>query len=345
MKTTFKLTTLLLIMILIGAGKTTLAIEKTKKYHESWPSAGVENVQISNKFGEVKFKNDGGSEITIDVLVKIEGNNERKVSELIDKIDVSFSKSGSTVKAETSIESNYNFNGNFSIDYVVNVPSEKNLAVENKYGNVVVNQLTGNGNFDVQYGSLTAVGLKGINTKVLLAYGKAKIDETANIEMQIKYSNITMGETGNMRLDMKYSTADIDKAKDIQTESRYDKINVGELVSLTADTKYSQVKIGKLMKHLQIGTGYGGIKVESIDPGFESIIINNSYGNIYLGLSGASYTVDARCEYCGISYPQDRFKGNRMKEDTSYEINGKIGNTGGGKVKIDSRYGEIKLGE
>jgi hypothetical protein len=34
-----------------------------------------------------------------------------------------------------------------------------------------------------------------------------------------------------------------------------------------------------------------------------------------------------------------------MKEDTRIEISGKIGNYGGGKVKVDSRYGEIKLGE
>jgi len=345
MKTTFKLTTMLLLMILIGAAKTTLAVEKTKKYHESWPASGIENVQISNKFGEVKFVNEGGSEITIDVLVKVDGSNERKVSELIDKISVAFAKSGNTVNAETSIENNNNFNGNFSIDYVINVPSEKNLAVENKYGNVVVNRLTGNGNFEVQYGSLAAVELKGASTKVMLAYGKAKIDETGNIGMEVKYSNITLGEIGNLKLDMKYSTADIDKAKDILAESRYDKLNIGELVSLNADTKYSQVKIGKLMKSLQIGTGYGGIKVESIDPGFESIIINNSYGNIYLGLANASYAVDATCQYCGISYPQERFKGNRMKEDTSIQINGKIGNAGGGRVKIDSRYGEIKLGE
>lgn len=345
MKTTFKLTMLLLIVIIIGAGKTSIAIEKTKKYREAWPAAGIETVQISNKFGEVKFVNNGGSEITIDVLVKVDGSNERKVSELIDKISVSFGKTGSTAKAETSIENNYNFNGNFSIDYLVNVPSEKNLTVENKYGNVVVNRLTGNGNFDVQYGSFTAVALKGNTTKVMLAYGKAKIDESGDIGMEVKYSNMTLGEIGNMKLDIKYSTVDIDKAKDILTESRYDKLNIGELVSLNADTKYSQVKIGKLSKSLQIGTGYGGIKVESIDPGFESIIINNSYGNIYLGLNSASYTIDASCNYCGISYPQERFKGNRMKEDTSIQINGKIGNAGGGKVKIESRYGEIKLGE
>jgi len=38
-------------------------------------------------------------------------------------------------------------------------------------------------------------------------------------------------------------------------------------------------------------------------------------------------------------------KGNRMKENTSIEINGQVGSGSGGKVMIKSRYGDIKLDE
>jgi len=345
MKTTFKITALLILVIIMGAGKTVIGEEKTKKYHESWPASGIENVRISNKFGEVKFINDGSTEITIDVKVTVEGSNEKKVTDLIEKINVSFNKSGNTVKAETSIENNYNFNGKFSIDYIINVPSYRNLWVSNKYGNVVVNLLTGTGEFDVQYGNITAVSLKGASTRLKLAYGKGNINATGNMETEISYSNISIGETGNLMLNSKYSTVDLDKAKDIQTESKYDKLNFGETVSLKADTKYSQIRIASLTRSLIITSGYGGVKVDKVAPDFETIDITNSYGQISIGLNNASYTVDANCEYCGISYPQDRFKGNRMKEDNRYELNGKVGTAGGGNVKISSRYGEIKLNE
>jgi hypothetical protein len=165
------------------------------------------------------------------------------------------------------------------------------------------------------------------------------------METDISYSNITFGETGDMRLNSKYSTVDLDKAKNIQTESRYDKFNFGEIVSLTADTKYSQVRIESLAKSLLITSGYGGIRVDKIAPDFDSVDITNSYGQISLGLGGSSYTVDARCDYCGILYPQERYKGNRIKENTSIQLQGKIGNAGGGNVVVKSRYGEIKLGE
>jgi hypothetical protein len=34
-----------------------------------------------------------------------------------------------------------------------------------------------------------------------------------------------------------------------------------------------------------------------------------------------------------------------MKENTSIQLQGKVGNAGGGNVVVKSRYGEIKLGE
>ena len=96
--------------------------------------------------------------------------------------------------------------------------------------------------------------------------------------------------------------------------------------------------------NLKIENGYGSIRVGEIAPEFESISISNSYGQISLGLKNARYKVDAACSYCGISYPEDRFKGNRIKENNSYEIDGQVG-TAGGSVYIRSRYGEIKLND
>ncbi len=345
MKTTFKITAIIILVLAIGAGKSIRAEEKTKEYHEKWPAAGVETINISNKFGEVRFTNETGTDITIDVVVTVDGSSDKKTEEMLDKIRVSFSKTGNAVKAETSISNNYNFNGKMSIDYVINTPSNKNLVVSNRYGNTVVNKLTGTGDFDIQYGNINAVSLTGTSTKVSLAYGKGSIEETGNVETEISYSDMSFGKSGNMTFDTKYSKIDVDAAKEVQCDSKYDKFNFGDITSLNTTTKYSQIRIAKLSKSLQVDTGYGGIKVDNVDPAFESISITNSYGQISLGLSGASYNLDARCDYCGISYPAERYKGNRMKENTSIELQGKVGNASKANVVIKSRYGDIKLGD
>lgn len=348
MKTTIKTTLLVILAITFMTAQAVSAVEKTKKYHESWAASGVETLNISNKFGEVKFKNEGGNEITIDVLVTVEASSESKANELLDKINVEFGKNGSTVRAETSIENNFKSNREFSIDYVINVPTDKNLIVSNKYGNTVVNKLNANGDFDIQYGNINANELMAPNNgkiNVDLAYGKGNIETTGNINIDISYSNISLGTINDLQLESKYSTVEFEKGRIITIDSKYDKFNFGKVKSVTATTKYSSLRIDYLATSLKIESGYGGIKVNEIAPDFESVSITNSYGQISLGLNSASYSVDASCNYCGISYPEERFKGNKMKENTSFELKGKVGSAGGGTVMIRSRYGEIKLDE
>jgi hypothetical protein len=348
MKTTFKFAAILVFMLAIGAGNTVIAIEKTKTYNKTWSVSEIETLEVSNKFGEVLFKNEGGSQITIDVKVTVEASNENKASSLLDKIDVEFSKSGKTAKAETTIENNFNSNRDFSIDYVINIPSDKNLVVSNKYGNTVLDKLNANGDFNIQYGNINANELMAPDNgkmKVLLAYGNGSIDKTQDLDLKINYSGISLGTTRDLMLDSKYSNVDFDMSRMVQIESKYDKFNFGKVKAINANTKYTNIKIAYLGSSLKIENGYGAIKVAEVDAGFESISITNAYGQISLGLKSENYSVDASCQYCGISYPQESFKGNRIKENTTYEIDGKVGTGEGGKVYIRSRYGEIKLND
>ena len=154
---------------------------------------------------------------------------------------------------------------------------------------------------------------------------------------------IWIEEIKKLTVNSKYSTINVEEGGDIQATSRYDKYNCEELESLTIDTKYTQVRIDELAKSLKVEAGYGGIKVGEVADDFESIHITNSYGQISLGLDDAEYMLDASCNYCGISYPEDEFSGDRIKENNTRTVKGKIGTGEGGKVYVRSRYGEIRL--
>jgi hypothetical protein len=129
----------------------------------------------------------------------------------------------------------------------------------------------------------------------------------------------------------------------VVTDSKYDTFNFGELGSLSANTKYTRIQIEKLSESLKVDAGYGGIKVDKVDSGFGFISITNSYGQISLGLGNASYSLDASCNYCGISYPESNFTGDRISENHSRKVKGKVGDGSGGTVFVESRYGQIKL--
>ena len=80
---TIKLFAALIVLSFLSAGLVN-AEEKTKEFHESWPVSEVSTLQISNKFGEIKINNDGGSEVTIDVKVTVEAANEKRTNAQLD---------------------------------------------------------------------------------------------------------------------------------------------------------------------------------------------------------------------------------------------------------------------
>jgi len=335
-----------LICLALSVGIQVFAQEKTKEYHESWPVSDVETLDVNNRFGDVKVINKGGNDVTIDVVVTVEAANERRADELLGQIDVSFNKTGSTVFAETHISQGFKSRQRFSIDYEVNIPPDKNLNITNKYGNTFVNVLNASGKFDVQYGNFTANELNTPSSgsvNLELAYGKSGIETANDITVTVQYSNMTFGQVQDLYLNSKYAVINVEKVRNVVADSKYDTFNFGESESVSVTTKYTQIKVDELSKSLQADAGYGGIKVGKVDNGFESIDITSSYGQISLGLGGADYSLDATCDYCGISYPESRFSGDRISENQSRKVKGKVGSASGGTVYVKSRYGQIKL--
>lgn len=343
MKSKFNLSLALLLFstLLVNAG----GAEFSKQYRKGWPKSGITGLQITNKFGEVKVNNNGGDSITIKVLITINNASESRAKELMEKIHISLQKTGNLVIGETQIEENFKGNNSFSIDYQVNTPKDRDLTIVNKYGNVVINELEAKGSFDVSYGSMTAGKMKspaGNPIKISLGYGKATLETVNDANMEIKYSKLYADEIGQLILDSRYSTLNLGKTSNLTLDSKYDGINIDEIGKLKSISKYTNYKIGTLTESLDLDTGYGSVKIDKVGSKFDRIQINSSYGGIKIGLNELGYKLKADCSYCDVNYPTDRYRGNKIRENTKFSLDGTVG-TGGGIVLIESRYGEVKL--
>jgi len=325
----------------------TAGADYTKQYRKGWSKNGVTGIQISNKFGEVKVNNMGGDSITIKVLITIDNASESKTRDMMNRIKITLQKNGDIISGNTDIEEGFRGNNSFTIDYLINAPKDKNLNITNKYGNIVLSELDAKGEFDVSYGSMTAGKMQspaGSPIKISVAYGKADLETINNAEIDVKYSKLNADEITNLRLTTKYSGVNMRKVGQINLDSKYDSFAIDEIDKLRAVSKYTNYKIDLLTGDFDLDTGYGSVRINKVDPKFGKIAITNSYGGITIGLSGLNYTIDANCDYCDINYPENRYKGNRIRENHKFSIQGNVG-SGGGKVNITSRYGGIKLDE
>jgi len=336
------------VILLMGLFLVTLvagAQENTRRFSKSWPVAEVETLVITNKFGEVKINSNGGSMVTVDVVVRVEGSGSRDRA-LLEAVNVGFGKEGRTATAETEFGGNLKTRGNFSIDYTVNIPPEKNLTVHNKFGNVILNRLTGKGEFHIAYGNLTAGQMTGAPLKLELEYGKADIGTMGEATVLLSYYKLFLGTGSRMVLDSKYSVLNADKLQELQLESKYDSFEFGAVASLEGESKFTNYRIGTLERRLKLVSAYGSVKVDQVPAGFELLEVTSSYAQVSLGIDGeAAWEVDASCEYCNISYPEAAFKGNRIKENTRESVHGRVGSGNPGVVRVISKYGNIRLGK
>jgi hypothetical protein len=162
--------------------------------------------------------------------------------------------------------------------------------------------------------------------------------------MEFKYSKLYGGEIARLVLSSKYSEVNLHRTQNLQLESKYDGINIDEIDNLKSVSKYTNYKIGLLTESFDLDTGYGSVRISNVDAKFDKITIVNSYGGINIGLNDLSYQLKAECSYCDVKYPEDRYKGNKIRDNQRFSLDGKVG-TGGGSVSINSRYGGVKLTE
>ena len=319
-----------------------------KKFHQAWEASTVETLEIINKFGDIKVNNGSSNQVTVDVVVTVDDRNSSDAQKLLSDISVGFSKTGDVAKAETSIRENFRTKVKFSIDYSVNIPSDKNLTITNKFGNTFINELLAKGTFNIGYGNITANKLDGTgkgNVTLNLEYGKGDLGETGDATMNVSYSKLFLKKGKKLTLNTKYSGLKLGRTDEVVINSKYDGFEMEEVGSMTADMKYTSVNLSKLNKKFILSSGYGGIKVDEVASDFELIEITSSFGQISLGIDeSASYKVKAECEFCEIEYPKEKFKGNSEKSDFTKKIDGSVGEGSmKGRVSVKSKYGKIEL--
>jgi len=345
MNTKFNLTIALLVISTMIASA--VGAEFTKQIRNGWTKSSVTELKVTNKFGEVKINDLGGDSVTIKVVIKVDNKSEVRANDLLNKIQINIQKTGGLVTAETTIKEDFRNNETFTIDYLINIPKDKDLNITNKYGNIIINELNAKGYFQVNYGSFTAGKINapsGSPVKIIIGYGQADMGKINDADMEFKYSKLVADEINHLVLDSKYSTITLHKTVSLTLDSQYDGINIDEIDNLKSISKYTNYKVGLLTGSFDIDTRYGSVRISKVGLKFENIKIINSYGGINIGLNNLNYKLKADCNYCEVNYPEDRFKGNKINDNQRFSLDGNVG-SGGGSVSITSRYGGVKLME
>lgn len=335
---------------------------ETRSYIRSFPVGRETTLEIINKYGTVQITSWKKDSAYIRAEVKAYGQNPEKITAMFDGIDIEINGAGDALKAHTVFTQNINrlfegfkgmtskfisYDSRVEINYYVSLPEYMNLRIDNKYGDVYMEDCTGTFTGAVSNGSFRAANLRG-QSSVVLSFCDATIRSITNGKIEASFSEITAAQLGNLKINSTSSRYEIADAGEITFESRRDKIFIDTVAAVMGNAYFTDFAIKYLKKEISLASKYGNMEIELINSGFEVINLNTGYTDVKFRFEqNSSYKLDIRHINAFVSLPaQD----NRTEEkilDTDkkeYMIFGSVGSSPGSRrVKIDATRGQIYI--
>ncbi|MEE9408895.1 MAG: hypothetical protein V3V28_12560 [Polaribacter sp.] len=358
MKSIYKITLILLLFPLIAfANNDKKKHEKSKVIKKEFSVNSDARVSLDNRYGNLKITTWDKNRVEIEVTITVKGNDLDAVEDKLSSIHIDFNARKSLVEAKTILgdkKSNWSWwkkskNINYKINYVVKMPKTNSVDLDNDYGNIYLNTLSGKADINCDYGKIEIGELLANNNDINLDYcSTSTINYMKSGDVNIDYSKLNIDNSENLRVNADYSTIKLDKASIVDLNIDYGSVSVNDANDVSVNSDYASMRFGTIRKNLNIDTEYGSVNVKNLAKGFESVVISGQYAGIRIGVeSGTIFDFVIDLQYAGFKKDDDNmefFKSISKSSKKYYEGKYGKGKTNS-RLKIKSEYGGVSITE
>lgn len=262
-------------------------------------------VEINNKYGKIHVSPWDKDSVKFDINLEMSANNTSKLNRLRNNIDVDFTNTAFYVIAETEFgTADRGFfaelmdmaeyllpSDRVTIDYLVHVPRQAMVKINNRFGDVFIEDHTANVSLTLSNGDLKANRLSG-KTDISISSGDAEINFMNEGKLEIAYSDFHVKEAKRLIVDSRSSRIMLDNVDYLKAISRRDKYYVRKTVDMFGDSYFSDLNIYELDNELNYSLTYGNINMEHVNNRFSFLNIASEYSDIDI-----MFDDDARYEF------------------------------------------------
>ncbi len=248
--------------------------------------------KIDNSYGNLNIITYSGNKISIEVNIKVSGNDEEKVQKKLDDITVNFNATSNLVDAKTVFNNDKkswwnwgrNNNINMEINYVVKLPITNSVDLTNDYGSINLDKLEGKATINCDYGKITTKELMAENNILSFDYTNNCYFEFINSgKINADYSGFTVAKTKKLDVNADYTKSIIEIAEDVNFNCDYGSVNINKLNNVTGNGDYLTMRLGEVYKNVNIKGDYGSLKIDQMTANAGNINIESDYLGITIG--------------------------------------------------------------
>ncbi|SHH50275.1 hypothetical protein [Winogradskyella jejuensis] len=309
-------------------------------------------LKVSNRFGNIDIITWDKNTIEFDVLIRVSGNDEEKVEDRLERIDINFSASNSLVSAITKIEKNESrwwnwgkkMNLKLEINYVIKIPKTNSIDIDNDFGSVSVDTLEGVARINCDYGKITTKELLADGNELNFDHTKDSYFEYINSgKINADFSSYTVAKTKNLSINADHTSSYIEAAENITYNCDFNSLKIDNVNNITGNADHLTLRIGSVYKNASVKSDFGSVKIEKVASNAQNIEIVAEHASITLGYDSAyHFNFDISLEHASLKNSDDfYFSKNIIKSSDKY-YSGHYGESNTGNlVKINSEFGSV----
>ena len=334
---------------------------ENRKIVRSYKVENSTTVDITNKYGKVHIIPWDEDSVRFEIELTIKAQSSSRLRKLKNSVDFDFTATGYYITAKTIFGSKYNSflsdirnlaetlipKHQIIIDYIVKVPDNLSLKINNKYGDIFTDNYNGDLDIILSNGDLKANNLNG-KTNIELKIGDGVVNSISNGKLIIAYSEFYIKKADNLNINSRSSKVTIDSVEVLNIQSRRDKYYISETNNMFGETYFSYLWVYMLNDELNFKMKYGTLNLEMIHSGFSFLNINSECADQNLFFDkNSSYQIDITHRFVKLNYPtgiadlQEKNINNDETQFLTYGIIGTSENTA--KVNIHAERCDVNI--
>ncbi len=288
----------LLILLALLPGILASAQDHTEKRSVSrtFPVSLETTLEVQNKYGKIQVTTWDKDSVTIEVDIKLTESSSSKLKKLREGTQIAFTGGKSYIIATTVIESESGriaselksitntisgSNKRIEINYMIYLPAYMDVVLNNKFGDIYMDDLNGQVDITLSNGVLKANRLKG-NASIALSFGNGMIKSLGSANLKLSYSDMVLGEVSQLDLSSKSSKLNVDSVNVLKIESRRDKLFFQHVEYFYGKSNFSQIWIYDFLRESDIYMKYGELTIEHVKSDFSKIYVESDYTDMTL---------------------------------------------------------------
>lgn len=278
------------------AGGAKAQFTETRDLQKRFAVNAETSIEITNKYGKIELITWDKDSVVVDVRMKVEEKKLNRLDKKLENIDFDFTSSTHYLIIRTIVDKNRSqleseflkfketllqTDGSIEIDYKVWLPPTNPLKVENKFGDIYIDDYNGPVEINLSNGKLKAHDLKK-RANINLNFADASISNLLNGRVTTNYSDFYLKTTKNLRINSKSSEVEIIEAGSLTIDSRRDKYRLRMANEVEAEGSFTSFRLNQLTGRGTFRFSYGDLELEKVVADFSDLYIESRNTDISL---------------------------------------------------------------